>query len=120
MAVIGQRIRELRKKNNLTQRELAKVLNIGKTSLSHYEKEERAIPLEVLIKIANYFEVDINYILGTDNIIKSDKRVLYVSDKEIEFLEEIRKISTYQNVLTSPKNYARLIEKKTKDYKITV
>lgn len=118
MVVIGQRIRELRKKANLTQKELAKVLNIGKTSLSHYEKEERSIPLEVLIKIANYFEVDINYILGTDNIIKSDKRILYASEQEIEFLEEIRKISTYQNVLTSPKNYARLIEKKTKDYKI--
>ncbi len=120
MIVIGQKIKELRKKGQLTQKELAKILDIGKASLSHYEKGERAIPLEVLIKIANYFETDINYILGINNIIKSDKKVFYASDKEIKFLEEMRKISTYQNILISPKNYARLIERKTKDYKIKI
>lgn len=97
---------------------MAKVLNVGKISISHYEKDERAIPLEVVIKIANYFEIDINYILGTNYVMKSDKKVLYVSDKEIEFLKEIKKISIYQNIPISPKNYARLIEKKTKDYKV--
>ena len=67
----------------------------------------------------SYYNRNITY--GTiNNIIKSDKKVFYASDKEIKFLEEMRKISTYQNILISPKNYARLIERKTKDYKIKI
>ncbi len=56
--------RTLRQGMNLTQDELAKALNISKSSISMYENGNREPDFETLEKIADYFHVDMNYLVG--------------------------------------------------------
>lgn len=62
--MIKNKIKELRTSYKMTQQELADVIKISKRSLNYYEKFEIDPPLHVLIKIANYFDVTIDYLVG--------------------------------------------------------
>ncbi len=62
----GDRLKELRIKNNLSQRELAKKLNISKTAINYWEKGLRTPTLDVVINIADYFGVTLDYLSGRD------------------------------------------------------
>lgn len=59
-----QRIRELREDRDLTQRELAAVLNCSRQVYSNYELGQRDIPTDVLIRLARFYGVSTDYILG--------------------------------------------------------
>ncbi len=59
-----QRIRELREDRDLTQRELAAVLNCSQQVYSNYELGQRDIPTDVLIRLARFYGVSTDYILG--------------------------------------------------------
>ncbi|WP_069651000.1 helix-turn-helix domain-containing protein [Caloranaerobacter ferrireducens] len=66
--VLGERIKKLRKEKNITQKELAKILNIQNSTLSQYENGINEPSDEIKIKIADFFNVSIDYLLGrTDN-----------------------------------------------------
>ncbi|MBR1973028.1 MAG: helix-turn-helix transcriptional regulator [Oscillospiraceae bacterium] len=59
-----QRIRDLREDNDLKQRQLAEYLNCSQQVYSNYELGQRDIPTDVLIKLANFYNVSIDYLLG--------------------------------------------------------
>jgi transcriptional regulator with XRE-family HTH domain len=62
--MIGERLQELRKDNNISQAELAKVLGVSHYTISSYECN-RSDPDDVTkIKIANLFNVSVDYLLG--------------------------------------------------------
>lgn len=62
------RIRDLREDNDLKQRELAEILNCSQRVYSNYERGDLDIPTEILIKLADNYDVSVDYILGrTDN-----------------------------------------------------
>lgn len=62
------RLKELRKRNNITQIRLAMDLNLNQNSISRYESNEREADYATLIAIADYFDVSIDYLLErTDN-----------------------------------------------------
>ena len=71
--MIYRRLKDLREDNDLTQIELAKVLNISQRGYSHYETGNNDIPTEILIKLANYYDVSDDYILGRTNQKRSKK-----------------------------------------------
>lgn len=58
------RIRDLREDNDLKQRELAEILNCSQRVYSNYERGDLDIPTEILIKLSNYYNVSIDYILN--------------------------------------------------------
>lgn len=63
-----RRIRDLREDHDLMQKEIAAVLGIQQTVYSRYERGFQTIPLEHLIKLADYYQVSTDYLLGrTDN-----------------------------------------------------
>ncbi len=62
-----RRIRDLREDHDLTQREMAKVLNCSQQVYSNYELGQRDIPTDILIKLSEYFNVSVDYILGLTN-----------------------------------------------------
>ncbi|AZK47326.1 helix-turn-helix domain-containing protein [Paenibacillus lentus] len=63
-----KRIRSLREDRDLTQTQLADYLNITQATYSRYESGNLDVPSLVLIKLSNYYNVSIDYILGqTDN-----------------------------------------------------
>ena len=64
MSEFGSRLRKLRRDANITQKQIAEFLNITQTAIGKYEKHHNAYPsIEVLIKIADYFHVSIDYLL---------------------------------------------------------
>ena len=58
------RLKELREDLDIPQRILADYLNIKQNTYSQYENEARQIPIDLLIKLAKYFNVSTDYILG--------------------------------------------------------
>ena len=54
----------LRKKNNLTQKELGMIFSYSQNTISEYEKGIRNIPLDFLINLSKYYNLPIDYILG--------------------------------------------------------
>lgn len=62
------RIKELRKKKGLSQLRLATDLNTTQNTISRYETGEREPGIDELIKIADYFNVSVDYLIGrTEN-----------------------------------------------------
>ncbi len=59
-----RRIRELREDRDLTQKEMAQVLNVSQQVYSNYELGQRDIPTDVLIKLCRFHCVSADYILG--------------------------------------------------------
>ncbi|KHO63394.1 SOS-response transcriptional repressors (RecA-mediated autopeptidases) [Thermoanaerobacter sp. YS13] len=66
------RIRDLRTEKGISQNELAKALGLTQQAISAYENGLREPDLETLNKIANYFNVSIDYLLGRTDIRNSD------------------------------------------------
>lgn len=58
-----ERIRNLREDLDMSQQDLAKILNISQRTLSHYELGTRDIPLKMLIDLADYYQCSTDYIL---------------------------------------------------------
>lgn len=66
--MIGQRIKELRKDHSLTQQQFAAILNLNDSTISLYESGKREPEFHTLMKIADNFNVTVDWLLGrTDN-----------------------------------------------------
>lgn len=62
-----QRIRDLREDRDLTQTDIAKVLNISQQQYQLYESGDREIKLHQFIELAEYYNVTLDYIAGLTN-----------------------------------------------------
>lgn len=62
-----QRIKDLREDEDLKQSEVAKLLQITQQQYSLYEKGNREIPLHLIILLAKYYNVSLDYIAGLTN-----------------------------------------------------
>ena len=68
-----QRIQDLREDRDLKQKQLADYLNCSQQVYSNYELGQRDIPTDVLVKLALYYNVSVDYILGLTNNPKRNK-----------------------------------------------
>lgn len=59
-----KRLRDMREDKDLKQRELDEMLNVSQTTYSRYESGELGIPSAALIKLADFYNVSVDYILG--------------------------------------------------------
>ena len=57
------RLKELREDSDLTQEKLSEYLNISQVAYSYYEIDKRSIPLELLSKLADYYNTSVDYLL---------------------------------------------------------
>lgn len=63
-----KRVRDLREDKDLTQKDIANLLNMQLTVYQRYERGEREIPLWAAIKLADFYKVTLDYLVGrTDN-----------------------------------------------------
>lgn len=69
---IGERIAQLRKSRSMSQFQLAKTLNIATSTLGMYETNKRKPNMEMLEKLADFFGVSIDYLLGREISDKSN------------------------------------------------
>ena len=58
------RIRDLREDHDLTQSQIAKYLMCDQSLYSKYERGERVVPTDILIKLAQYYKTSIDYLVG--------------------------------------------------------
>ena len=65
---LGERIKELRKRNNLTQIDLAKEMEVTKGTVSTWETNRRRPSFETLNALASLFNVNMAYLLGSSNV----------------------------------------------------
>lgn len=70
---IYKKIRDLREDRDLKQRELAEYLNCSQRVYSNYELGQRDIPTDVLIRLADFYSVSVDYLLGLTGNPKRNK-----------------------------------------------
>ena len=66
-----ERIRELRDDHDYSQKEIAKAVYVAQTTYSDYENGRVRMPVECLIELARFYNVDMNYITGLTDISQS-------------------------------------------------
>ncbi len=115
--IIGSRLKEKRKELKLTQEELGNLIGVGKSAICCYEKETRNPTLENVLEIMQVLGVSADYILGTDNLIKTveNKHPKYrtMTNEEILFINELKKDKiVYEILFTDPKRGSDLVKKK--------
>ena len=64
MIKLYERIRNLREDKGLTQTDIAKYLGMSQTGYSKYETGENDIPTPILIKLADFYNTSVDYLLG--------------------------------------------------------
>ena len=64
------RIRDLREDADLTQSEVAQYLMCDQSLYSKYERGERALPLDAAIKLAQFYETSVDYLVALTNVTK--------------------------------------------------
>lgn len=97
--IFGSRLRDLRNKKDLSQQELSSDLGISKAALSYYENGQRVPDIDILLKIADYFNVSADYLLGRSEVmnIDPDKQLNVacnytgLTEKAVETLHSISK-----------------------------
>lgn len=82
MGSFGVRLKEVRIKQNVKQKELASELDIAISTLSQYENDKRHPNFESLVKISKFFNVSTDYLLG----VEDEERVTCIT-KNIDFID---------------------------------
>lgn len=67
MIKVYKRIKDLREDRDLTQKEIAGMLGMSQTGYSKYETGENDVPTHILLKLADYYDTSVDYILGRTN-----------------------------------------------------
>lgn len=97
----GNRIRRLREEKNLKQEQVAVILRVNRKAVSHYENDLREPSFEILIKMAELYHVQTDYLLGIDNsrMIQAagltDKEYSMISDLVADIAEKNRLITRF-------------------------
>ena len=96
-----ERLKLLRKQNNLTQQQLADILHVSQQSIHKYEHDITTPDLDTLKNIANYFNTSVDYVLGVTDIPHKIEPVTntMLNQAELELVETYRTVSTTQRDL---------------------
>ncbi len=97
------RIKDLREDNDLTQKEVAKVLMCDQSLYSKYERGEREIPLSLLIKLADCYGTSLDYLSHRQSKHKITAVLKICISRRLLFL--FIKLFNYQSDSTSPTIY---------------
>lgn len=92
------RIKELRKKRGLMQQRLASELGITQQMLSKYERDVTLIKVDVLKKIAKYFNVTTDYLLGVSDVKRDLQRQMVMNetlDEYYDLVEVYKELDPY-------------------------
>lgn len=84
----GNRIKKLREEKQMKQDELAKILSISPSAIGMYERDEREPNDEITLKLAEYFNVTTDYLLGKSDIRNPEQ--IDLDDMDIAFASGIK------------------------------
>lgn len=100
MVSLGDKLKMLRKKNNLTQQQVAERLNVSKAVVSSYELSNRSPSFQTLVKIANLYNVTTDFLLGINKRKMIDITNLTSEQADIieKLVQEFEKSNIRQNM----------------------
>ena len=105
MNSIGTRIRNLRKAMGMTQNELASKVGVSTSSIGMYERGERSVDIEMLVKIGRVFSVSTDSLLGLEEISAEPTDIL--SEMHDKILNST--VITYKGIMLSVENREKLL-----------
>lgn len=85
--MLNEKIKELRNARNLNQVQLGKSLSVTKQTISNWENDNIQPSINMLVKIANYFKVSTDYLLGLDE--KKYVNISGLSDEQVAHIQLI-------------------------------
>jgi transcriptional regulator with XRE-family HTH domain len=94
----GTRLKELRERKRLTQSQLAEVLDVSQQAVGKWELDKASPDDNTLIRIANYFGVTTDYLLGYD-----DKPTYYTDPETALLAQELKDNPEYRALLDATK-----------------
>jgi len=106
MSTFGQRIKQLRKSNHLTQKSLSEQLSVNRDALAKWETDRAYPDINTIKEIANFFNVTTDYLLGRDcdgfegqlNELLAQNRDFMSKDEKAFLLEMIKNyVETLRN-----------------------
>ncbi len=86
MLNIGEKITSLRKQAKLSQTDFAKAVSASRAIIGNYERNENTPSIDMIIKLADVFDVSVDFLLGSGENAKYDKSILKRMD-DIENLD---------------------------------
>ena len=102
--MIGDKIKELRNRTGLYQQELADIMNVSKSTIAMWETNKREPSSEMLVALANFFEVTTDFLLGVSTDTETNKKDTSLINEVSMILcnfteEELLDIKKYSNFL---------------------
>lgn len=85
---LGDKIKLLRKEKKITQQELANALSLSQSTIGMIEKNRQGVGRKTLIKIANFFNVTVDYLLSDDEEIECTKEIKKERDYSLTIKEQ--------------------------------
>lgn len=91
-------LRNLRKQHNLSQQKLADILHISQQSIYKYENDITSPDLDTLIKMADFFNTSVDYIIGNSNISHKIENITdtMLNDDELTLIQNYRFLAPSQ------------------------
>lgn len=86
--MLCERLKYLRERKNLSQKEIAKKINKTPQAYNYYEKGTRVPDIETLIKLANIYSITLDYLVGRD--FHSKESIKNLSPEETDHIEKYR------------------------------
>lgn len=112
---LGKRIKEMRKKADMSQEELGKILGVSKVSVCHWEKEVKKPSSKNLIELSKILNAPVEYLIGSDSYVVSESDSNYgmmMANEEIDIIKELRHHEKlYEMLVENPKRALDRIDK---------
>ena len=96
--IVGDRLKLIRTQKGITQKTLCKNINVIITTYAGYEQGKQATPTEIIVRIAKYFNISADYIIGLsnnpkgrfveDNKTKIEERITELENKLQKFIDD--------------------------------
>lgn len=104
MIMFEKRLKEIRKEKNYSQEEIGRAIFVSKQEVCLYESGKRMPPLEVLVKLANFLEVDLLWLIGMElKVPLKENRIVNLSEDDIKIINSLKKDKAlYSKFLEDP------------------
>ena len=89
MSMFSENLKKIRKDNNISQRNLSEFLGFRCSAIANYESGRNEPSFDTLVKLASFFDVTIDYMLGID---ERPKRIEGISKQEFSLIYDYREL----------------------------
>ena len=87
--MFSQRLKALRKERGLTQQSLADFLEVRRSTYGEYERGKIMPPYDKIQKLANYFNVSVDYLMGATNFKTVDEKIDTIAKRDITDIKQV-------------------------------